>query len=132
MNGFVIECLADLNESLRDVGTKLHVFMGCPVEVFRFLHREFQINKLCFIQDCEPIWHARDEAVKGKQTTHIYYLTSVNKLIKNLFTGLCQDFQIEVSEHVAHTLWDPMDIIAANGGSPPLTYEMFVVCPASK
>ena len=34
---------------------------------------------------------------------------------------------IAIYEHVAHTLWDPMDIIRANGGTPPLTYEMFLV-----
>lgn len=43
------------------------------------------------------------------------------------FVDLCSELDIEVYEHVAHTLWDPMDIIASNGGTPPLTYEMFVV-----
>ena len=39
---------------------------------------------------------------------------------------------IPVYEHVAHTLWDPMDIINANGGTPPLTYEMFQVRAAAQ
>ncbi|XP_046642554.1 cryptochrome-1-like isoform X1 [Daphnia pulicaria] len=104
MNGFLLECLQDLNESLKSVGTKLHVFQGCPLEVFRHLHNIKPINKLCFIQDCEPIFHERDIAAKN----------------------FCSELDIEVYEHVAHTLWDPMDIIASNGGTPPLTYEMFV------
>ena len=40
---------------------------------------------------------------------------------------MCLELDIDVDEQVAHTLWDPMDIIASNGGTPPLTYEMFVV-----
>jgi cryptochrome len=66
MNGFLLECLHDLNESLQNVGTKLHVFQGCPLEVFRYLQTVQTINKLCFIQDCEPIFHERDIAVKSK------------------------------------------------------------------
>ncbi|KAI9563084.1 CRY-D [Daphnia sinensis] len=84
-------CLNDLNKSFHSIGTKLHIFQGCPLEVFRYLHQSHHINKLCFIQDY-----------------------------------LCLELDIEVYEHVAHTLWDPMDIIASNGGTPPLTYEMFV------
>lgn len=39
----------------------------------------------------------------------------------------CLELGMEVIEKVSHTLWDPFDIIDANGGQPPLTYEMFVV-----
>ena len=42
--------------------------------------------------------------------------------------GLLSASNIEYIEHVSHTLWDPMKIIEANGGIPPLTYDMFVVC----
>ena len=30
--------------------------------------------------------------------------------------------QIEVIESIGGTLWDPLEIIEANGGTPPLTY----------
>lgn len=66
MYGFLLECLNDLNESFQSVGTKLHIFQGCPLEVFRHLRQSHCINKLCFIQDCEPIWHERDNAVKSE------------------------------------------------------------------
>ena len=64
MFGFLLECLADLNENLKALGSKLHVFIGDPVDVFRKLHSQCSISKLCFQQDPEPIYHARDGAVK--------------------------------------------------------------------
>lgn len=70
----MLECLADLNASLNNVGTQLHIFIGEPVAVFRFLHRKYVIEKLCFEQDCEPIWHARDNAVKGNKWCLVYDL----------------------------------------------------------
>ena len=33
--------------------------------------------------------------------------------------------QIEVEETIGATLWDPLEIIEANGGTPPLTYTHF-------
>jgi len=30
-----------------------------------------------------------------------------------------------VFEHIGATLWDPLEIIEANGGTPPLTYAQF-------
>ena len=33
--------------------------------------------------------------------------------------------------HVYHTLWDPLEIIRANGGSPPVTYQAFSVSNSS-
>jgi hypothetical protein len=34
-------------------------------------------------------------------------------------------FQIGCHEHVGATLWDPLEIIEANGGTPPFTYAQF-------
>jgi cryptochrome len=61
---FLLECLEDLNRNLQKVGSKLHIFIGDPVAVFRYLHVNHAIDKICFEQDCEPIWHERDNAVK--------------------------------------------------------------------
>ena len=33
--------------------------------------------------------------------------------------------QIKVFEHIGATLWDPLELIEANGGTPPLTYAQF-------
>jgi len=105
-SGFLLECLADLDNTLRKMGSRLHVFRGCPLAVFRYLHSGSGLKKVCFEQDCEPIWHFRDDSVKS----------------------LLGALGVECSEHISHTLWDPMKIIVANGGTPPLTYDMFVVC----
>ena len=56
-----------------------------------------------YYQDCEAIWLERDNAVKNFCGTH----------------------RIEVEESIGQTLWDPLEIIEANGGSPPLTYGQF-------
>lgn len=66
MFGFLLECLADLNESLLRLGTKLHVFRGCPLAIFRHLQTQFNLSGIFVVEDCEPIWHSRDKAVKGK------------------------------------------------------------------
>ena len=64
-HSFLLECLEDLNKSLLSIGTKLFIFAGKPVTIFRYLHAKYSIEKICFEQDCEPIWHARDNAVKS-------------------------------------------------------------------
>lgn len=61
-------------------------------------------------QDCEAIWNKRDAAVRQ----------------------LCSELGVTVVEKISHTLWDPFEIIEANGGFPPTTYEMFVVCFSQK
>lgn len=40
---------------------------------------------------------------------------------------MCIKLKITCVEQVSHTLWNPVDIIEANGGSPPLTHDMFAV-----
>lgn len=101
---FLIEALQDLDSSFRKLGGQLYIFRGDPVIIFRRLWEEFGIRKICFEQDCEPIWQSRDENV-----------------IK-----LCRDIGVECVEKVSHTLWNPNEIIEANGGMAPLTYQMFV------
>jgi len=100
---FLLECLEDLDNSFSEVGGRLYMVLGQPTEVFRRLQKTFNINKICFDQDCEPIWLERDNAVKN----------------------FCGSHKIEVVETIGQTLWDPLEIIEANGGSPPLTYSQF-------
>jgi len=100
---FLLECVEDLEEQLAEVGSKLHFIRGNPVDVFRKLSKKVKIEKLCFDQNCEPIWLERDNAVKN----------------------FCASHKIEVCERVGATLWDPLEIIEAHGGTPPLTYSQF-------
>lgn len=98
---FLIESLADVDRKVKESGgSGLWLFFGKPSEIFRKLHEKLGINKLCFEQDCEPIWRNRDEDVEK----------------------MCLELGISVAEKVSHTLWDPLDIIKANGGFAPLTY----------
>ena len=41
--------------------------------------------------------------------------------------NLCRMMDVKCVEKVSHTLWDPEQVIATNGGIPPLTYQMFLV-----
>lgn len=102
---FLIECLADLDEQFKLFGGPgLLIFRGKPEKIFRRLHEELGINKICYEQDCEPIWNKRDEAVEQ----------------------MCRELGIQTVEKISHTLWNPKDIIEVNGGFAPLTYQMML------
>ena len=95
--------MSELHDRFRCIGSRLHIFKGQPVNVFSKLKSKYNVGRICFEQDCEPIWIKRDEAVKN----------------------WCRQNDIECIEKVGHTLWDPHEIIALNGGSPPVTFAMF-------
>merc|ERR1711892_127339 len=100
---FLLECLEDLDTQFWYHGGKLNLVEGNPVDVFKKISKHFTIDKVCFDQDCEPIWIERDNGVKNFCGTH----------------------RIEIEESIGATLWDPLEIIETNGGSPPLTYAQF-------
>lgn len=102
---YLLESLTDLDEQLKEKGGNgLLIFQGNPAYIFRTLITELGINKICYEQDCEPIWRQRDEKIEY----------------------LCEELGVERIEKVAHTLWDPKLIIETNGGFPPLTYQMML------
>lgn len=80
------------------------IFRGSPTTVFKRLSDVLGINKICYEQDCEPIWNKRDKEVEA----------------------MCRELNIQTVEKVSHTLWDPMDVINTNGGHAPLTYDMML------
>ena len=51
---------------------------------------------------------------------NLFYLDRDNA-VKNY----CVTHRIKVSECIEQSLWDPLEIIEANGGTPPLTYSHF-------
>ncbi|XP_041978712.1 cryptochrome-1 [Aricia agestis] len=101
---YMLEALDDLDGQFRKHGGRLFMLRGKPEVIFKRLWEHFGIRRLCFEQDCEPTSKARDERVRGA----------------------CRVLGVHVYEHVAHTLWDPANVVVANGGIPPLTYEMFL------
>jgi len=105
---FLLECLEDLDESFSECGGTLNMVLGKPVEVFTKLSKYFDVVRICFDQDCEAYWLERDNAVKN----------------------FCASHKIKVVENIGATLWDPLQVIEANGGFPPLTYAQF--CHVSK
>lgn len=92
---FLLESLEDLDEQFKNFGGRLLIFRGDSVEIFRKLWQEIGINKICFEEDCEPIWHERDGRVEN----------------------LCRELGIEVVKRISHTLWNPKDVIRTNGGT---------------
>uniref|UniRef100_A0A2P2JWZ5 DNA photolyase n=1 Tax=Rhizophora mucronata TaxID=61149 RepID=A0A2P2JWZ5_RHIMU len=101
---FLLESLADLDSSLRRLGSRLLVFNGEPSEVLVRCLKEWEVKKLCFEYDTQPYYQALDNKVKD------YALAA----------------GIEVFCPVSHTLFNPADIIHKNGGKPPLSYQSFL------
>ncbi|XP_050684342.1 cryptochrome-1 isoform X2 [Leptidea sinapis] len=101
---YLLEALDDLGSQLRQHGGRLHLVKGNPTDIIRRLREELGLKKICFEQDCEPIWRARDDRVRN----------------------LCREVGVVCREHVSHTLWEPDTILRHNGNIPPLTYQMFL------
>lgn len=102
---FLIESLADLDSQFKHLGGPgLFIFCGQPAVIFRRMNKELGINKICYEQDCEPIWQKRDFDVQNT----------------------CRELGVQAIEKVSHTLWNPKDIIRVNGGYAPLTYQMML------
>ena len=100
---FLLECIEDLDTQFFFCGGKVNLVEGNPVEVFKALSKQFSIRRLCFDQNSEPVWLDRDNAVKS----------------------YCRTQRIEVFESISQSLWDPLEIIEAHGGRPPLSYRQF-------
>ena len=76
---------------------------GPPVATLQQISKYYTVVRLCFDQDPEAIWLERDNEVKN----------------------YCIRHKIRVVETIGATLWDPLKIIEANAGCPPLTYAQF-------
>ncbi|KAF7123855.1 hypothetical protein RHSIM_Rhsim12G0193900 [Rhododendron simsii] len=119
---FLLESLADLDSSLRKLGSRLLVLKGEPGEVLFRCLKEWDIKRLCFEYDTEPYYQALDIKVKN-------YASAAG---------------IEVFSPVSHTLFNPADIIQKfpslsddmygcfdetsekNSGRPPSSYQSFL------
>ncbi|KAK6482689.1 cryptochrome-1-like isoform X4 [Huso huso] len=100
---FLLQCLEDLDASLRKLNSRLFVIRGQPADVFPRLFKEWNINRLSFEYDSEPFGKERDAAIKK----------------------LASEAGVEVMVQISHTLYDLDRIIELNGGQPPLTYKRF-------
>ncbi|XP_061076158.1 cryptochrome-1-like [Conger conger] len=100
---FLLQCLEDLDASLRKLNSRLFVIRGQPANVFPRLFKEWKISRLTFEYDSEPFGKERDAAIRK----------------------LAMEAGVEVIVKTSHTLYDLDKIIELNGAQPPLTYKRF-------
>ncbi|KAI5610145.1 cryptochrome-1 isoform 2, partial [Silurus asotus] len=100
---FLLQCLDDLDSSLRKLNSRLFVIRGQPANVFPRLFKEWEISRLTFEYDSEPFGKERDAAIKK----------------------LAMEAGVEVIVKISHTLYNLDKIIELNGSQPPLTYKRF-------
>ncbi|KAM9753732.1 cryptochrome-1b [Menidia menidia] len=101
---FLLQCLEDLDASLRKLNSRLFVIRGQPTDVFPRLFKEWKITRLSYEQDSEPFGKERDAAIQK----------------------LASEAGVEVIVRISHTLYDLDRIIELNAGQPPLTYKRFL------
>ncbi|XP_026119842.1 cryptochrome-1-like isoform X2 [Carassius auratus] len=100
---FLLQCLEDLDSSLRKLNSCLFVIRGQPANIFPRLFKEWKVTRLTFESDSEPFGKERDAAIKK----------------------LASEAGVEVITKISHTLYDLDRITELNGGQPPLTYKRF-------
>ncbi|XP_071802259.1 cryptochrome-1-like isoform X1 [Asterias amurensis] len=98
---FLMESLRDLDDGLKQLGSRLYVLRGQPSEVFPKLFTQWKVTRLTFESDTEPYAVKRDDLVKT----------------------IAEEHGVEIIQKMSHTLYHPQSVIKANGGTPPLTYQ---------
>ncbi|KAL4704997.1 hypothetical protein ACJJTC_009785 [Scirpophaga incertulas] len=106
---FLLQCLEDLDLSLRKLNSRLFVVRGQPADALPKLFREWGTTELTFEEDPEPYGRVRDHNIMSK----------------------CREVGITVVSQVSHTLYILDKIIERNGGKAPLTYHQFQALIAS-
>ena len=69
-----------------------------------YVHRQWEVSRLCYEADTEPYAKIRDAAVSDAAAA----------------AG------VAVHSPTSHTLYDPAELARKNGGAPPLTYQSFL------
>lgn len=106
---FLLQCLEDLDRSLRKLNSRLFVIRGQPADALPKLFKEWGTTSLTFEEDPEPFGRVRDHNI----------------------TAMCKELGIKVIPRVSHTLYHLQKIIDKNGGKAPLTYHQFQAVIAS-
>lgn len=81
---FLLQCLEDLDQSLRKFNSRLFVIRGQPAEVLPELFREWKVNYFTFEEDPEPYGKVRD---------------------KNI-VAMCHGLGVTVVKEASHTLYN--------------------------
>ncbi|XP_046393096.1 cryptochrome-1-like isoform X1 [Ischnura elegans] len=106
---FLLQCLEDLDRSLKKLNSRLFVIRGQPADALPKLFKEWGTTFLTFEEDPEPFGRVRDQNI----------------------IAMCKENGIEVCSKVSHTLYKLENIISKNAGKPPLTYHQFQKVVAS-
>lgn len=101
---FLLESLADLDRSLRGLGSRLFILRGKPNEQILAAKDRWNINLVTYESDTEPYAKARDVAISRALT----------------------EGGVEVKTFSTHTLRDPERYIAMSKGKIPNTYQSFL------
>jgi len=100
---FLLQCLEDLDTSLRRLNSRLFVIRGQPADVLPSLFKEWGTTYFTFEEDPEPFGRVRDQNI----------------------VAMCKEMGIAVTHEHSHTLYNLERIIEMNAGKPPLTYKQF-------
>jgi len=100
---FLLQCLEDLDSSLRKLNSRLFVIRGQPADVLPTLFKEWGTTYFTFEEDPEPFGRVRDQNI----------------------VAMCKEMNIAVSHEHSHTLYNLEKIIERNHGRAPLTYKQF-------
>ena len=106
---FMLECLADIDASLRARGSRLFVARGNPAVIIPQLAQEWGADLLTYESDIEPYALERDAKV----------------------TAALEKINVTVQPFTSHTLFDPNEYHVASGGKLPNTYKGFLALVAS-
>ncbi|XP_055950028.1 cryptochrome-1-like [Argiope bruennichi] len=100
---FIIDALNDINNKLQLNGGRLYVFKGNPAKIFSDLFKKWDISYLSYEEDVQPIWKETEKSIQE----------------------VCEENNVKIIKEVSHTLWNLDEILNANRGQPPVTYEVF-------
>ena len=98
---FLQQTLENLDSSLKEIGTRLYVIRGDPLEVFEKYFKKWNVKKITWEVDTEPYAVERDRKVRS--------LAEKNEVLVETVSG--------------HTLYDLEHIVAKNKGEVPMTYQ---------
>ena len=101
---FLIECLEDLDHSLRSIGSQLLVVRGYPAEIIPKLIKCLHVTKLTFESESEPFSRQRDAVI----------------------THLAESVGVKVVSCTSHTLYDVDSVIKANNNETPMLFDDFL------
>ena len=100
---FLLQSLSDLDNSLSQLGSRLFVLEGRPVDLLPSLFKRWNITRLSFETDSEPHGKLRDTVI----------------------TNIATQAGVEVISRVSHTLYDVDDVLLSTGGVAPQLFEDF-------